>query len=72
MKFIYRNQPQVTTLAGRNSGKWAAFTDDDRRAVKDYAKGARGERYRAINTDNDGGHAEPGVVGGKDVATGKN
>ena len=52
MKFIYRNQPQVTTLAGRTSDRWAAFTDDDRRAVKDYAKGGTGERYRAINTNN--------------------
>lgn len=53
MVFIYRNQQQVTTLAGRYSATWAAFTDDDRKAVKDYAKGARGEaRYRAINTSN--------------------
>jgi hypothetical protein len=53
MKFIHRNQPQVTTLAGRASAQWAAFTDHDRRAVKDYAKGATGDRYRAINTNND-------------------
>jgi hypothetical protein len=52
MKFIYRNQHQVQTVARRCSPGWAAFTDDDRKAVKDYAKGARGHRYRAINTTN--------------------
>ena len=52
MKFIYRNQPQVTTVARRSSTQWAAFTDDDRKAVKHYAKGACGARYRAINTNN--------------------
>jgi hypothetical protein len=53
MKFIYRNQRQVTQVARRTSTEWAAFTDSDRRAVKDYAKGACGERYRAINTNNE-------------------
>ncbi|MGI5213336.1 hypothetical protein [Plantactinospora sp. CA-290183] len=54
MKFIYRNQQQVITLARRKSPQWAAFTDDDRRAVVDYAKGTRGyARYRAINTGNE-------------------
>jgi hypothetical protein len=53
MKFIYRNQQQVTTVARRRSHEWAAFTDSDRKAVKDYAKGACGNRYRAINTNND-------------------
>ena len=52
MKFVYRNEPQVTALARRSCTRWAAFTDHDRRAVKDYAKGARGQRYRAINTNN--------------------
>ncbi|WP_410814844.1 hypothetical protein [Micromonospora sp. 067-2] len=52
MKFIYRNERQVTVLARRSSPQWAAFTSDDRRAVKDYAKGARSHRYRAINTGN--------------------
>ncbi|MEH1166434.1 hypothetical protein V6V47_13700 [Micromonospora sp. CPCC 205539] len=52
MKFIYRNERQVTRLARRSSPQWAAFTSGDRRAVKDYAKGARSQRYRAINTGN--------------------
>jgi len=53
MKFIYRNEQQVKTLARRSCDEWAAFTDSDRKAVKDYAKGARGGfRYRAINTNN--------------------
>jgi hypothetical protein len=52
MKFIYRNQAQVTAVARRSSA-WAAFTDHDRKAVKDYAKGSLGgDRYRAINTNN--------------------
>lgn len=54
MKFIYRNQAQVTTLARRSSPGYAPFTDDDRRAVKHYVKGRCGHtRYRAINTQND-------------------
>jgi hypothetical protein len=52
MKFVYRNQRQVITLARRSSPEWAAFTDDDRRAVKDYAKGGCGSRYQAINPNN--------------------
>ena len=52
MKFIYRNEEQVTTVARRRNDVWAAFTDGDRKAVKSYAKGARGDRYRAINTRN--------------------
>ncbi|MDQ1645728.1 MAG: hypothetical protein QOJ50_1912, partial [Cryptosporangiaceae bacterium] len=52
MKFIYRNQAQVTAVARRASENWAAFTDRDRKAVKDYAKGAHGARYSAINTGN--------------------
>jgi hypothetical protein len=52
MKFIYRNQRQVETLARRSAPEWAAFTTDDRRAVKEYAKGACSARYRAINTGN--------------------
>lgn len=52
MKFVYRNERNVTALARRSSWSYAAFTDDDRRAVKDYAKGAYRQRYRAINTSN--------------------
>jgi hypothetical protein len=53
MKFIHRNERHVTLIARRSSQEWAAFTDDDRAAVKEYAKGASGvSRYRAINTLN--------------------
>jgi hypothetical protein len=53
MKLIYRNEQQVKAIARRTSDEWAAFTDQDRKAVKDYAKGTRGGfRYRAINTQN--------------------
>lgn len=52
MKFIYRNEKQVTTLARRSCPQYAAFTLYDRQAVKYYAKGAAGQRYRAINTSN--------------------
>jgi hypothetical protein len=50
MKFVYRNERQVKTVARRSCNTWAAFTAQDRRAVKDYAKGAHSDRYRAINT----------------------
>jgi hypothetical protein len=53
MKFIHRNRPHVTALARRDDSQWAQFHDDDRAAVKDYAKGHHGDhRYRAINTLN--------------------
>jgi hypothetical protein len=52
MKFVYRNQQYVQRLARRTSPQWAAFTEHDRRRVKDYAKGGYGDRYRAINTNN--------------------
>ena len=53
MMLIHRNQAPVTALARRCSPQWAAFTDDDRRAAKDHAKGAPGGfRFRAINTCN--------------------
>jgi len=52
MKFIYRNQDNVTVVARRSSHEWAPFTGYDRRAIKDYVKGAHGDRYRAINTNN--------------------
>ena len=54
MKFIYRNQRQVTTLARRSSPNFAAFSDNARQSVKNYAKGASGERYQAINPNNPG------------------
>jgi hypothetical protein len=52
MKLIYRNERHVKIVARRSSDTWAAFTDHDRKAVKDYVKGGRGERHRAINTNN--------------------
>lgn len=54
MKFIYRNEQQVTAIARRDSGSYAAFRDCDRQQVKCYAKGDKGQnRYCAINTLND-------------------
>jgi hypothetical protein len=53
MKLLHRNTEQVTTVARRVSTKWAAFNDSDRKQVKHYAKGAKGNRYQAINTQND-------------------
>ncbi|MEV0700047.1 hypothetical protein AB0I53_19365 [Saccharopolyspora sp. NPDC050389] len=53
MKFLHRNAKQVTILARRTSEQWAAFYESDRRHIKDYAKGFKGDRYRAINTQND-------------------
>jgi hypothetical protein len=54
MKFIYRNEPQVLRVARREAPHWAAFRDEDRRAVKHYIKGdCYGGRYRAINTNNE-------------------
>ena len=53
MKFIHRNRTHVVALARRDDSQWAQFHDDDRAAVKDYAKGRHGDyRYRAINTLN--------------------
>ncbi|GAA3386394.1 hypothetical protein [Cryptosporangium minutisporangium] len=51
MKFVYRNQPQVTQLAGRSSS-YAQFTDHERQQVAKRAKGGYGERNTAINTNN--------------------
>lgn len=53
LQFIYRNSQKVTTLARRVSEQWAAFYASDRQHVKDYAKGEKGHRYRAVNTQND-------------------
>ncbi|GAA4609572.1 hypothetical protein BJY16_007391 [Actinoplanes octamycinicus] len=53
MKFIYRNEPQVLRVARRHAPGWAAFRDEDRRAVKRYVKdNYYGDKYRAINTNN--------------------
>lgn len=52
MKFLYRNQDRMVTIARRVSDQWAAFDARDRQHVKDYAKGAAGNRYSAINTQN--------------------
>ncbi|MBE1467475.1 amidoligase family protein [Kibdelosporangium phytohabitans] len=53
LKFFYRNRPEVVTLARRESNDWAAFDEYARRSVKSYAKGEKGSRYQAINTQND-------------------
>lgn len=50
MKLFYRNEHNVISLARRHSPHWADFTYSARRHVKDYAKGASGDRYTAINT----------------------
>lgn len=53
MKLFYRNQSDVTAVARRECDEWAAFTNDGRAHVKDYAKGARdADRYQAINVQN--------------------
>lgn len=53
MKLFYRNQRQIETIARRRSPQWAQFDREDRRRVKDYAKGRRSpNRYVAINTQN--------------------
>ncbi|MFI6958607.1 hypothetical protein ACIBJI_34715 [Nocardia sp. NPDC050408] len=49
LKFVYRNQTQVTTLA-RRSSDWALFSPSARSRVRDFAKGERdAARYEAIN-----------------------
>lgn len=53
MTFLYRNATHVTGVARRVSECWASFDDYDRKHVKDYAKGVKGRRYQAINTQND-------------------
>ncbi|WP_416566139.1 hypothetical protein [Nocardia testacea] len=50
MKFVYRNQDPVTTLARRSSPQWAEFGDHTREQMAGYARGDRhGLRYEAIN-----------------------
>jgi len=53
MKFLYRNQDMVIAVARRNSYVFAEFDTEDRERVKEFAKGGRSERYRAINTQNE-------------------
>jgi hypothetical protein len=53
MKFLYRNADKVNLVARRVSDNWARFDSDDRERVKDFAKGAKSDRYRAINTQNE-------------------
>ncbi|WP_406238502.1 hypothetical protein [Nocardia sp. NBC_01009] len=50
LKFVYRNEAPVTTLA-RRSSSWAEFSPDARSDARDYAKGERhgAPRYQAIN-----------------------
>ena len=59
MKFVYRNEAQVSTLARRRSGSWASFSPEYRKAVKRYMKaedylrrGYMDDRYQAINPNN--------------------
>jgi hypothetical protein len=53
MKFIYRNREHVTRIARRESAQYAAFDDNDRRAIKQYATGDHhGPRNAAINVRN--------------------
>lgn len=53
MKFLHRNSRHVTRLARRVSPEWASFDSFSRVHAKEYAKGAKGMRYTAINTQND-------------------
>jgi hypothetical protein len=54
LKFLHRNNEQVCVIARRRSDQWAAWSHEDRRRAKDYAKGDRGsDRYRAINVTNE-------------------
>ncbi|MFF1612253.1 hypothetical protein ACFVYA_31105 [Amycolatopsis sp. NPDC058278] len=49
MKFVYRNAPDVQTLA-RRSSSYAAFRDSERDSIKDACKGTYyGQRSSAIN-----------------------
>lgn len=51
MKFIYRNEHQVSAIARRRRSGWAQFSDESRSQHIMTCKGARGtERYVAINT----------------------
>lgn len=53
LKFIYRNERQVTTISRRSSGEWAEFHPSDRERAKHAAKGDMlGNRHVAVNTGN--------------------
>ena len=53
MKFVYRNESNVTALAGRESDRWAAFRHEHRAMIAEFAKGStQAERYSAINVQN--------------------
>lgn len=60
LKFIYRNEPQVTKLARRRSSGWARFDRTYRNGAKRYAKkgypaglhGYLDDRYQAVNPNN--------------------
>ncbi|MEV0299121.1 hypothetical protein [Nocardia sp. NPDC050710] len=51
LKFVYRNESQVTTLARRRSRDWAEFSPEARSRAGEYAKGSKHGwgRYQAIN-----------------------
>ncbi|WP_232840202.1 MULTISPECIES: hypothetical protein [Nocardia] len=53
LKFVYRNESQVTTLARRRSHDWAEFSAHARSRACEYAKGSRHGwgRYQAINVN---------------------
>lgn len=58
MKFVYRNEAQVSRLARRRKSDWASFDPHFRAQVKryvkkeDYLRGYTDDRYQAINPNN--------------------
>ncbi|WP_232839988.1 hypothetical protein [Nocardia aurea] len=51
LKFVYRNESQVCTLARRRGSEWAEFSPQAREAAVEFAKGSTAGfgRYQAIN-----------------------
>ncbi|MEU6559416.1 hypothetical protein [Nocardia nova] len=51
LKFVYRNESRVTTLARRESSEWARFDESARANAASHAKGGHdgAYRYQAIN-----------------------
>ncbi|MGW4330453.1 hypothetical protein ACWEKR_31745 [Nocardia sp. NPDC004573] len=51
LKFVYRNERSVTTLARRRDSEWARFSSHQRSNAQEYAKGGTDGygRYQAIN-----------------------